>query len=243
MPGDSTSTWRFLWAVHFLRARVSVFVGPWQPFPSKQQIAHIFVSGSACGFHDGNQKKASSWRTSSLRVSRRSLRIGGRGLGVGISPWQGNYCPRTPDPAPPCLPLARLLLHEFICARWSLPESPLTKLELLSQGEVASRESHLSPGHCQLLFLEQWAITHGAATQFFSSLSPMLQLSLLSLLADPCSPAQFGPVFSCSQSVAGMAEKRRRSCQDTLAAPFSVNELEVHSVDGACSNPGFLLEL
>ena len=91
---------------------------------------------------------------------------------------------------------------------------------------MASRESHLSPGHCELL-------ENGAATQIITSLSPTLQLSLLSILADPCSPAQFGTVFSCSQSGTSVAETRRRSCQDTLAAPFSVNELEVHSLDAA----------
>ena len=38
----------------------------------------------------------------------------------------------------------------------------------------------------------------------------------------PARPQHFGSVFSCSRSGAGIAGKRRRSCQDTLAAPASV---------------------
>ena len=40
----------------------------------------------------------------------------------------GKFSPRTPKPVPqpivPFLPLRRLLLHEFICAHWSLRKSP-----------------------------------------------------------------------------------------------------------------------
>ena len=56
------------------RVHVSVFLGPKQLFPSKQQIAHI--SGSTCGLNGGKEEEESSGRTSTLRVSRHSLRLG-----------------------------------------------------------------------------------------------------------------------------------------------------------------------
>ena len=103
-----------------------------------------------------------------------------------------KYCPRTPDPALLCLPLARLLLHEFVCAHWSLPGSALTKFDWLSLGGGEGRKSHLGPGH----YL--WALTRGVATQNITSLSPTLQLSSVTVVADPARPQHFGSVFSCS---------------------------------------------
>ena len=63
------------------RAHVSVFLGPKQLFPSEQQIAHI--SGSTSGLNGGKEEEESSGRTSSLWVSRRSLRLRVDAWGVG----------------------------------------------------------------------------------------------------------------------------------------------------------------
>ena len=104
-------------------ARVSVFLGPKQLFPSKQQTAHI--SASTGGFNDGEEE---------------GLERGEWDLTVA-----GKYCPRTPELAPqptfPSLPLPRLLLYEFICAHWFLRGSPLARFDWVSLRAVARAES------------------------------------------------------------------------------------------------------
>ena len=96
----------------------------------------------------GKEREESSRRTSSLRVSRRSLRIGTAAWGVGT-----HHSRKIPDPALLCLTLAQLLLHESTCAHWFLPGSPLAKFDWLSlTGGGEGRKSHLGPGHCIAYF-------------------------------------------------------------------------------------------
>ena len=155
---------------------------------------------------------------------------------------------------PPCIAFAHQIAVVFAPCSAPPPRVHLRpsvseyshQFDWLSQSGGEGRKSDLGPGHCLLLRLEQWAITHGVATKK----TPLL--CLLSVVTDSCSPQHFGSVFSCSQSGAGMAEKRRRSCRDTLAAPSSVNRPEVHSLEavtqsgvgsgrGACRVPSGVL--
>ena len=140
---------------------MSVYLGPEQLFPSKQQIAHI----------------------AETRVSRRSLRIGAEAWRVG-SHGSRKILPRTPEPAPQPTVLSRFLLHEFMCAHWFLPGSPLAKFDLLSPG-VAGAESVI---WVQAIFLRQQtrAFRHPAAASIPTSphCSPFA-------VADRCSSAAF----------------------------------------------------
>ena len=123
----------------------------------------------------------------------------------------GKYCPRTPDPALFCLHPARLLLHEFICARWSQPGSPLTKFHWRSLRAVAKAESLIwVQAIAYFLREERWATTRGVATQTITA-AFWLSLQLQPIRGRDC-------------------RKRRRSCQDTLAVPSSVNRPEDHSL-------------
>ena len=107
----------------FLHAHVSDFLGPKQLFPSKQQIAH--VSGSTCALNGGKEEEVSQ----AASGSPDTLFDSGPKLGEWDITIAGKYCPCTRDPAPLCLPLARLPLHEIICAHWCLPGSPLAKFD------------------------------------------------------------------------------------------------------------------
>ena len=132
------------------RAQVSVFLVPRQPFLSKHQIAHISI-------HDGNEKKATPGRTSSLRVSRRS--VGAWGMGLTTA---GKYClvPR---------------IQRCCVLSWFDSSTSSSAPTCLGLGE--GRKSDLGPGHCLLLRQEHWAITRGVATQNITSLSPLAQSS------------------------------------------------------------------
>ena len=167
-------------------AHVSVFLGPRQPFFGKHQVARISI-------YDGKEKKATPGRSSSLRVSRRSLRIGAAAWGMG-SHQSRKLLPSYPgfSAAPGSTPSPRVHLRPFVSAWKSSHQIRLA----LSQSSGEGSQQH-------------WAVNHGVATQNITSLSP----------TQPVRAQHFGPVSSCSQPGAGMAKKRRRSCcQDIQVA-------------------------
>ena len=137
-----------------LSPRARVRLSPQQPFPSKQQIAHTL--GSTCGLNGGKEKTESSGRTSSLWVSRRSLRIGAAAWRVG-SHHSRKILPSYPRSsaavfAPRSTPSPRVHLCSLVSAWKSFHQIRLA----LSQGGGEGRKSHLGPGHSLLLRQEQW---------------------------------------------------------------------------------------
>ena len=132
-------------------------------------------------------------RTTSLRVSRRSLRIGAEAWGVGSHHSRKIFPSYPKSSASP-----RVHLCSLVSARKSSHQARLA----LSQGRSDSRKFHLGSGHCLLLRQKKWTTTHQDAAQSITSLSPpsaTLPLCLLSLSwQTPARPQHLGSGTSSS---------------------------------------------
>ena len=200
---------------------MSVFLRPRQPFPSNEQIAHISISGSACGLNDGNEKKGIvgthkqplGLQTPSTNRGRSDLTMTGKNTLVPqiqrcyVCPWLGSFSTSSSVLIGLCREVLSSNSVGSVSGRWRGPKvsfgsRPLPTSEIRTMGHNSRRrhiKHHLS-----------------------------VQLSLLSVVAGPCSPAAFWLSHQLQPSGAGRKEEEELPGHTGLAikrqrgrSPFS----------------------